>query len=202
MLLFYLLLLSATTTYAFQLNMAPQAPVTKLRAVQRRAVLKSFGSASFAASAAFLTPNPAIARSMQGQFNNDLAKAGIVGDVSSSAVQSAVKDITILVGGLGSIKKSLQTPGNENADVGAVVKKNFKANEIRARLNVINNIFDEETQIGTDRTIRIIVQDLNELNAVTSPGKSGERSARRLDELVKKITKLENELSLFLSYVS
>ena len=176
--------------------------MTKLRAVQRRAVLKSFGSASFAASAAFLTPNPAIARSMQGQFNNDLAKAGIVGDVSSSAVQSAVKDITILVGGLGSIKKSLQTPGNENADVGAVVKKNFNANEIRARLNVINNIFDEETQIGTDRTIRIIVQDLNELNAVTSPGKSGERSARRLDELVKKITKLENELSLFLSYVS
>jgi len=59
-----------------------------------------------------------------------------------------------------------------------------------------------QTQIGTDRTIRLILQDINEVVANAGLNqKTGERSERRLQNLVNKVDKLEEKFETYLSYV-
>jgi hypothetical protein len=61
-------------------------------------------------------------------------------------------------------------------------------------------VFDEDTQRGTDRLIRIILQDITELS-VASKLKAGiSRSERRIEAINKKLEKLSKAFEDYLAF--
>jgi len=82
---------------------------------------------------------------MQGQFTPETAKAGTDKDaLASGKVKQAISDVRTLTDGLKSIKGELLKEGNSQADVEQVIKRNFKINVVRERLETVNAVFDEE----------------------------------------------------------
>jgi hypothetical protein len=72
--------------------------------------------------------------------------------------------------------------------------------KIRDSCNVINTVFDEDTQRYTDRLIRGIVQDLVEIDIAASQKDGIARSTRRYDNVQKKLTKLAKSIDDFLAF--
>ncbi|CAM9337482.1 unnamed protein product [Chrysoparadoxa australica] len=70
----------------------------------------------------------------------------------------------------------------------------FEFDKIRKSLNSLNNVFDEDTQRGTDRLGRVLLQDTVELIEAAKMKPDVPRTARRVDLLSKKLVKLEREL--------
>ena len=56
-----------------------------------------------------------------------------------------------------------QLAGNPQLDLGPVVKKYFPFDKLRSALNTVNLVLDEDTQRGTDRLVRNVIQDLEEV---------------------------------------
>ncbi|OEU13948.1 hypothetical protein FRACYDRAFT_210017 [Fragilariopsis cylindrus CCMP1102] len=107
----------------------------------------------------------------------------------TAAVQKALKCVQSFSSAVTDMKKSLAA--NSQVDLKPVIRKEFEASKLRAELNTLNSAFDEETQRGTDRLIRVILQDLNELE-VTNAQKDGvPRSDVRVSKMNGKIDKLQ-----------
>lgn len=127
-------------------------------------------------------------------------KDAIVDDevFKSSAVQNAfkaVKDYSALVG---EMKSSLSS--NSQVNLGPVLRKQFDFGKLRADLNTLNSAFDEETQRGTDRLIRGIMQDLTELEKANEQKEDIERSERRVGNMNAKLDKLQCAFNDFLAF--
>merc|ERR1712232_1110677 len=89
---------------------------------------------------------------------------------------------------------------NPQADIAPYIVKNFDFAVLRSTLNTFNTAFDEDTQRGTDKIIRVIIQDVDELE-VNSKLKEGiPRSERRLAVISAKLDKLEKAFSDFLAF--
>ena len=59
---------------------------------------------------------------------------------------------------------------------------------------------DEDTQRGTDRLIRVILQDLTEMEAANSQKDGIERSPRRVANMMAKLDKLQGSFDQFLLF--
>lgn len=95
--------------------------------------------------------------------------------------------------------KSALTADNQ-ADIGPKIRKDFDFSVIRSDLNAINAALDEDTQRGTDRIVRAILQDITELE-VTQKQKPGvARSETRLGNVCKKLDKLEKSFDDYLAF--
>jgi len=90
---------------------------------------------------------------------------------------------------------------NSQADIGPTIRKNFDFSKLRTDLNTLNSAFDEETQRGTDRLIRAILQDVTELELANKQKAGVERSSRRVDTMVAKLNKLEKAFTEYLAFV-
>merc|ERR1712232_371055 len=96
------------------------------------------------------------------------------------------------------MKKALTA--NSQVDLKPAIRKNFEFAKLRSDLNTLNTAFDEDTQRGTDRLIRVILQDLNELE-VSNDQKDGiPRSDIRLAKMNGKLDKLQVALDTFLKF--
>lgn len=116
----------------------------------------------------------------------------------SSSVQNALKDVQNYSSLVAEMKSALGT--NSQVNLGPVIRKSFDLSKLRADLNTFNSAFDEETQRGTDRLIRGIVQDLTELETANSQKEGIERSDRRVANMNAKLDKLQcafNDLLAF-----
>merc|ERR1712194_261229 len=96
------------------------------------------------------------------------------------------------------MKKTLSA--NSQVDLKPVIRKQFEVSTLRADLNTLNTAFDEDTQRGTDRLIRIIVQDLNELEVANAQKEGVPRSDIRLAKMNGKLNKLEDAFNTFLRF--
>lgn len=89
---------------------------------------------------------------------------------------------------------------DSQTNVQEVILKELDLANIRESCNIYNSAFEEDTQRGTDRLIRVIVQDITELE-VTNKQKDGiPRSPRRVDAMKGKLEKLDKALSDILAY--
>jgi hypothetical protein len=89
---------------------------------------------------------------------------------------------------------------NPQTDVGGYVRKEFDFVKVRSELNIINTAFDEDTQRGTDRIIRNILQDITEVETSNKQKEGVERSERRLEILKGKLVKLDQAFSDILAF--
>jgi len=112
--------------------------------------------------------------------------------------------------GIASVKGYKQTvvamkatlASDNQADIGPKIRKDLDFSQIRTDLNAINAALDEDTQRGTDRLVRLIVQDVTELE-VTQKQKPGvARSETRLGNVCKKLDKLEKSFDDYLAFTN
>jgi hypothetical protein len=128
-------------------------------------------------------------------------KEAIVDDqiFASSAVQNALKSVKSYSALVGEMKKALAE--NDQVNLGPVLRKQFDLGKLRSDLNILNSAFDEDTQRGTDRLIRGILQDLTELETANSQKEGIERSPRRVGNMNAKLEKVQGAFSGYLAFV-
>lgn len=85
-------------------------------------------------------------------------------------------------------------------DLASKVRDTIDVSSLRDSLNKINSVFSEDTQRGTDRLVRLILQDVNELEAASRKRPGVERSDKRVVQISKKLTKLDGAFGEILSY--
>merc|ERR1712025_900917 len=99
---------------------------------------------------------------------------------------------------MGEMKKALNA--NSQIDLKPTLRKYFEISTIRADLNTLNGAFDEDTQRGTDRLIRVILQDLNELEVANAQKEGIPRSDIRLAKMNGKLDKLQDAFNTLLRF--
>jgi len=116
----------------------------------------------------------------------------------TSAVQKALKSVQGYSSLVSDMKKALTA--NSQVDLKPVIRKEFDFAKLRADLNTLNTAFDEDTQRGTDRLIRVILQDLNELEVSNAQKDGVPRSDIRLAKMNGKLDKLQVAFDTFLKF--
>jgi len=161
---------------------------------------------SIAAATAFtLLPTPANA-AKYGSFGAgspevlDPATAIIDDEILKSApVQKAFASVKTYKDSVASMKASLAA--NSQADIGPAIRKELDFVALRADLNTLNSAFDEDTQRGTDRLVRLIMQDVTELETANKQKPGVPRSEIRLTIMCGKLEKLNKAFSDYLAFV-
>lgn len=120
--------------------------------------------------------------------------------LASNSVQNAIKAINNYQAAVKAMLEALDK--NPQTDIGGYVRKEFDFVKVRSELNTINAAFDEDTQRGTDRIIRNILQDITEVETANKQKDGVARSERRLDILKGKLVKLDAGFSEFLSFAA
>lgn len=160
---------------------------------------------SFTAASLALLPQPAFAAKYGGFGAGSPEvidpKTAIVDDeiLASAAVQKSLTDVKGFLASVKSMQAALSADGQ--ADIGASVRKDFDFVVLRTTLNTLNSAFDEDTQRGTDRIIRVLLQDVTELEAANKVKEGGVRSEKRLGIMNAKLAKLEKAFNDFLAFV-
>jgi hypothetical protein len=80
------------------------------------------------------------------------------------------------------------------------VRKEIDSSALRDSLNKVNTVFSEDTQRGTDRIVRIILQDVNELEQASRQRPGVDRSSNKVTFINKKLKKLEAAFDELLAY--
>ena len=78
--------------------------------------------------------------------------------------------------------------------------KSLDFSSLRDTLNVLNTALDEDSQKGTDRLIRAIMQDITELEIANTQKDGIPRSPRRLEIMQGKLSKLDKAFSDYLAF--
>lgn len=160
-------------------------------------------SAAFAAALVFAPTQSQAAK--YGDFGAgsplvlDASTAEVDADIlGSSAVQGAISKIRGYKASAQEMKKTLQA--DSQANIRPYIVKELDFATIRDTMNTFNTAFDEDTQRGTDRLIRVIMQDITELEQANAQKDGIPRSERRLDTMYSKLAKLDNAFGDFLAF--
>ncbi|EWM22295.1 hypothetical protein Naga_100933g3 [Nannochloropsis gaditana] len=149
-------------------------------------------SPSFPAQAGYLNSDklPEVIKPSDAEVDQDILK--------SSEVQNELKAIRNYKEGVSSLRSELA--GNAQVDLYSRVRKDLDVSSLRDSLNKVNTVFSEDTQRGTDRIVRIILQDVNELEAATRQRPGTQRSDTKLKLITKKLKKLDAAFAELLTY--
>lgn len=122
--------------------------------------------------------------------DEDVLKSGTVQDALNKVkgYRDVAKDLA------NTLEKDAQ------ADLAPTIRKKFDFVEVRQALNTLNSIYDEDTQRGTDRLIRLVMQDITELETANRQKEGVTRSGRRLDIMKGKLNKLSQSFDEFLAF--
>jgi len=118
--------------------------------------------------------------------------------LKSGAVQGAIKQVQ----GYATIVNEMSAALDKDAqvDLGPSIRKQLDFVALRSALNTLNSAFDEDTQRGTDRLIRLVLQDITELETTNKQKEGVARSERRVGTLKGKLAKLELSFNDFLAF--
>mmetsp|Transcript_11227 Transcript_11227/g.14152 ORF Transcript_11227/g.14152 Transcript_11227/m.14152 type:complete len:215 (-) Transcript_11227:180-824(-) len=120
--------------------------------------------------------------------------------LASDAVQNAFSKVKSYQQTVEQIKATLES--NKQADVGPVIRKDLDFVALRTDLNTLNTAFDEDTQRGTDRLVRLILQDITELETANKQKEGVSRSEKRLSIMMGKLDKLEKAFGDYLAFAA
>jgi hypothetical protein len=199
-----LTLLSLTDYACFSLCLVLSTETSSvLYAEQSRAEFFSQAAAGLVAGGLFLA-QPANA-AKYGKFGAgspevlDPSDAEVDADVlASGPVQSALKKVRGYKAAVNSMQSALES--NPQTNVKPVIAKELDFADLRASLNTVNSAFEEDTQRGTDRLIRVIMQDITELETANNQKEGIERSPRRLEIMKGKLAKLDKAFDDYLAF--
>lgn len=166
--------------------------LTQMGSILGAAIIASPGVANAAQYGSFGAASPNVFDPKDAIVDADILK--------SDAVQNAITSVKGYLNGVRSMKEALKT--NSQVDVGPYLRKEFDFVKLRQALNVVNTAFDEDTQRGTDRLIRNIMQDITELETANRQKEGVARSDRRLEIVNGKLDKLIKAFEDFLSFSS
>ncbi|KAJ8603356.1 hypothetical protein CTAYLR_004284 [Chrysophaeum taylorii] len=118
--------------------------------------------------------------------------------LGSSEVKAALKDLKSLSASVKQLR--MDVASDAQYDVTKVLRAEFDPTKVRDTFNKLNVLFDKDTQKGTDRLQRGILQDLVEVdtNAKIVPGKG--RSPKKLAAVNEKLLKLETTFTKLEEY--
>jgi len=118
--------------------------------------------------------------------------------LASESVQASLSKIKNYLSAVEGMQAAISSDTQSN--IVPSIRKEFDFVDLRAALNTFNTAFDEETQRGTDRLIRIIIQDIDELE-VNAKLKDGiPRSEKRLAVVTGKLSKLSKAFQDLLAF--
>jgi len=120
--------------------------------------------------------------------------------LKSDAVQNARNGIKGYLNGVQQMQEALKKNGQ--TDVGPFLRKDYDFVKLREALNTVNSAFDEDTQKGTDRLIRNILQDITELETANRQKEGVPRSDIRLGIMLAKLDKLASAFADYLAFSS
>lgn len=189
-------LLTMTYFYIATELMMKNEPTSRLQFIQQ----------SVAAATAFtLLPTPANA-AKYGSFGAGSPEVldpstAIIDDeiLASEPVQKAFAAVKDYKASVDAMKVTLQK--DDQADIGPVIRKQLDFVQLRTDLNTLNTAFDEDTQRGTDRLVRLIIQDVTELETANKQKPGVKRSEIRLNIMYGKLDKLSKAFSDYLAFV-
>jgi len=118
--------------------------------------------------------------------------------LKSDSVQRGIQGVKGFLSGVRSMEEGLKTNGQ--SDIGPFLRKEFDFVKLREALNGVNAAFDEDSQRGTDRLIRNILQDITELETANRQKDGIPRSDRRLEIMNSKLNKLGKAFEDFLAF--
>lgn len=175
--------------------------------------LCSFGDDGAATRRAVLSAGAAAALSLMGASE---ARAGYVTSLGSvqTSPKDAERDEDLM--GSESVKKSLESvksykafaanlktkfAGDTNMQLVPAIRAEFDFSKVRDDLNVLTAVFDDTTQLTTDRLSRAILYDLTELeNASRFKKGDVERTPKKIANVDKWFGKLDTDFKVFLEY--
>eukprot|EP00977_Amphora_coffeiformis_P007300 scaffold1581_cov169-Amphora_coffeaeformis.AAC.36 len=175
-----------TALYAEQSRKAFLAQAAGLSASLLAAPLPAFAAkygSIGAGSSAVLDPNEA-------EIDDDVLK--------SSAVQGALEKVKGYQSTVQKMKAALDS--DDQANLKSYIVKELDFANLRNNLNVLNSAFEEDTQRGTDRLIRAILQDITELETANAQKDGVPRSPRRLEIMQGKLAKLDKAFGDYLAF--
>lgn len=118
--------------------------------------------------------------------------------LKSDPVQAALKKVKGYRTAVQDMQAALKADAQVN--VRKTIIKDLDFADLRDTLNTVNTAFEEDTQRGTDRLIRVIMQDITELEQANTQKDGIPRSARRVEIMEGKLAKLEKAFSDFLAF--
>lgn len=119
--------------------------------------------------------------------------------LATKEVQSGLKNLVQYKQSAASLQASFQK--DKNMQLIPVIRKDFDFSQLRTDLNIVSTVFDDQTQLTTDRATRAILYDLTELeNAARFKKGEVERTAKKVDNVNKWFGKLDADLTTLLSY--
>mmetsp|Transcript_33401 Transcript_33401/g.78794 ORF Transcript_33401/g.78794 Transcript_33401/m.78794 type:complete len:229 (+) Transcript_33401:113-799(+) len=201
---FYVASILALAGSASAFTPAAKQPVqTSLQSTSSRGEFMKQIATSFvvAGGLSTLAPEPANAGWATGPGSGVIdPKEAIVDDeiFKTAPVQKSLKAVKQYASTVGEMKKALSS--NSQVDLKPVIRKEFEFSALRADLNTLNTAFDEDTQRGTDRLIRVILQDLNELEVANAQKEGIPRSDIRLAKMNGKLDKLQDAFDTLLKF--
>eukprot|EP00567_Pseudictyota_dubia_P008336 CAMPEP_0197439034 /NCGR_PEP_ID=MMETSP1175-20131217/5861_1 /TAXON_ID=1003142 /ORGANISM="Triceratium dubium, Strain CCMP147" /LENGTH=209 /DNA_ID=CAMNT_0042968861 /DNA_START=68 /DNA_END=697 /DNA_ORIENTATION=+ len=179
---------------------------TMLSMAQEGTTRSQFLQQSLAAAASFAVLPQSANAAKYGGFGAgspevlDPKSAEVDADIlASDAVQKALGAVKSYASSVKAMQDTLSA--DSQADIGPKIRKDFDFAQLRADLNTVNSAFDEDTQRGTDRLIRIVMQDITELETANRQKDGVARSERRLDIMKGKLDKLGKAFNDFLAFV-
>lgn len=129
----------------------------------------------------------------------DPTEAEIDEDVlKSSAVQGALEKVKGYQSTVQKMKAGLDS--DPQANLKPYIVKELDFANLRDSLNILNSAFEEDTQRGTDRLIRAILQDITELETANAQKDGVPRSARRLEIMQGKLAKLDKAFGDYIAF--
>lgn len=118
--------------------------------------------------------------------------------LGSSSVQSALSKIKSYKQVVTGMQSTLQQDPQANLRMTILKELDFAA--LRDALNTVNTALDEDSQRGTDRLIRVILQDITEVEISNTQKEGIARSPRRLEILEGKLNKLDQAFTDYLAF--
>uniref|UniRef100_A0A6U0F263 Uncharacterized protein n=1 Tax=Helicotheca tamesis TaxID=374047 RepID=A0A6U0F263_9STRA len=176
---------------------------TALSAEQSRSGFLAQSAAAIATLAAFpATSNAAKYGSFGAGSPEVIDPSSAIIDQDILASESVQKCISGIRSYLTAIKSMSATVASDSqADIGPSIRKELDFVQVRADFNGVTEAFDEDTQRGTDRLVRIILQDITELETANKQKPGVPRSEKRLSIVKGKLAKLEKAFDDFLAFV-
>jgi len=119
--------------------------------------------------------------------------------LASTEVQKSLEGIRGYKAAASALKSTFA--GDTNMPLIPTIRKEFDFSKVREDLNIAATVFDDQTQLTTDRIARSILYDLTELEGA-SRLKKGEtsRTEKKVANVDKWFAKLDSDLAGFLSY--
>lgn len=166
-------------------------------ATSRRAVLAALLGASIGAGA---TPAFAGYVTSLGIETTKPKDADIDDELlASKPVQDGLTSLKSYKSSAATLKASFEK--DTNMPLIPTIRKEFDFSKLRDDLNIVATVFDDTTQLTTDRLARAILYDLTELeNASRLKKEETSRTPKKVANVAKWFDKLDGDFAVFLAY--